>query len=820
MLFSLTFKELKNRFAFLFVLTGAIGLTGWITLDIFKNSIDQAIQSRSKIMLGADLIISSRKPISDQARQVVHQLGGSDIEESKITQTFSMITNSQGNGRLVLIKAVQKNYPLYGSLKENQVLQKKEAWVYPEIIEQLGFKLGDFISIGNTQFRISSIIEEDPSHSVSDNLAPRIYIPHQFLNETQLIKSKQSIAFYSYIYKLPHIKNLSTLRQDIFKQINDATVTVHTHTSHSETLARLMGYLNDFLSLCSLCALILTCVGIGFLFRSYFKKKILEMAILISLGLSRIQTFSIYLLQIVVLGLISFLVAMGFSAILLPILKTATADILPFEIQIQWHTFLSSLFAVLIPVSITLPILARIRKIKTSLLLHQRVDFKFDPLNVVFYVLGIVILWGLAVWQSHSFRIGSIFTLIFVSSAVILTGLGWLFLRIGSYIKFSSFSFSWRLALRDLNRHPFSSLSCFVSLSLGILLLNLVPQMERTLSTEIYSPTKTLPSIFLFDIQEDQKQWVSENFKIDKMIPMIRSRLIAVNGEAFSKGSGQAEWSRERTREMRFRNRSFNLSYQNQLSHSEKVVEGQMWSSSVSSNKSEISLEKRFAERLGLKMKDRLTFNIQGQEVEGTVQSIREVQWLSFQPNFFILFQPGVLENFSKTYLASLQPLSPIEKQQAQNILAQKFPNISAIDISRLTKKFLSLAQNIVLALKMMTILCLFASLAVLYSIISHQVHSRIRDIGLLKILGTRFVDIKKLFLYQFGLITLTAHFIGLIGSLTASYFTSTLLFETNWQVSMTPFISVTITWLLSCIIIYISSKTALNTPAQRLLHL
>ena len=815
MLFSISFKELKNRFAFFFVLTGAIGLTGWITLDIFKNSIDQAVKSRSKIMLGADLIISSRKPISDQARHIVRTLGGADIEESQTTQTFSMIANDQGKSRLVLIKAVQKNYPFYGSLKENQTLQNKSAWVYPEILEQLDFKLGDLISIGKTQFRISNIIEEDPSHSMTDHFAPRIYIPYQDLKDTQLIKN-ESLAYYSYLYKIPHIKDLSTLRQKIFKQIKDPAVTVHTHTSHSETLTRLMNVLNDFLSLCSLCALILTCIGLGFLFRSYFKKKILEMAVLISLGLSRTYTFSIYLLQIAVLGLISFLTALGFSALLLPLLKTTVTDLLPFEISIQWHTFLSSLFAVLAPIAVTLPVLAGIRKIKPALLLHQRTVFQWDPLSLVFYALGIVLLWGLAVWQSHSFYIGSLFTLIFVSSAVILTGLGYLLLRLSSYFKPSAFS--WRLAFRDLSRHPLSSLSCFVSLSLGVLLLNLIPQMEKIISSEIHSPSQARASIFLFDIQEEQKQWVLDHLKIDKMIPMIRSRLRTVNGEDFNIGSGESEWSREKTREMRFRNRSFNLSYQDQLSRSEKIIEGKM--QPLDSPLPAISLEKDFAKRLGLKMQDRLLFEIQGQEVEGIVQSIREVQWLSFQPNFFILFQPGVLEDFSKTYLASLNALSIEEKQQTQKMLAQKFPNISALDISRLTKKFLDLAQNIVWALKIMTFLCLLASLAVLYSIISYQVHSRIRDIGLLKILGTRFADIKKLFLYQFGLIALTAHLAGLAGSMVASYFVSVLIFETSWKISIIPFISIIITWILSCIIIYISSKKALKTPAQKLLQI
>ena len=818
MLISLTFKELKNRFAFLFVLTGAIGLTGWITLDIFKHSIDQAIKSRSKIMLGADLMISSRKPIPDQARNIVKQLGGPDLEESQITQTFSMVSNPQGKSRLVLIKAVQQNYPLYGSLKENQTLKEKSAWVYPEVLDQLDFKLGDQISIGEAEFRISGIIEEDPSPSTTDNLAPRIYIPHANLKDTQLIKSEQSLAFYSYIYKIPHIKNLSTLRQNIFKQINDPAITVNTHTSHSETLTRLMNYLNDFLSLCSLCALILTCIGIGFLFRSYFKKKTLEMAILISLGLSRTYTFSIYLFQMTVLGLISFLTAFVFSIILLPILKTAVQDLLPFEVSIQWHTFTASLLAVLVPIAVTLPILAGIRKIKPSLLLHQRTHFSFDSLNLFFYVLGIFILWGLAVLQSHSFRIGSLFTLIFVSSAVLLTGLGWLLLKLSSYIQSSSLV--WRMVLRDLSRRPLSSLSCFVSLGLGVLLLNLIPQIEKVVSSEIQSPSQTRPSIFLFDIQEEQKQWVLNHVKIDKMIPMIRSRLTAVNGENFNKGSGKAEWSREKTREMHFRNRSFNLSYQSQLSRSEKIIKGKIWPSHKAVvHDPVISLERRFAKRLGLKMGDRLTFDVQGQKVEGLVQSIREVQWLSFQPNFFILFQPGVLEDFSKTYLASLPPLSHAEKQQTQKILAQKFPNISALDISRITKKFLNLAQNILLALKIMTVLCLLASLAVLYSIISHQMHSRIRDVGLLKILGVSFTDIKKIFFYQFGLITLTAHLAGLAASLAASSFAGLLLFQSGWKFSVVPFTATSLSWVLSCAIIILSSNMALKTKTQKLLQ-
>ena len=338
-------------------------------------------------------------------------------------------------------------------------------------------------------------------------------------------------------------------------------------------------------------------------------------------------------------------------------------------------------------------------------------------------------------------------------------------------------------------------------------------------SSEIQPSSHTQPSIFLFDIQEEQKKWVSSHLKIDKIIPMIRSRLIAVNGENFNKGSGQTEWSREKTREMHFRNRSFNLSYQNQLSRSEKIIEGEMWTSHKTSRWPAISLERRFAKRLGLKMGDRLNFEIQDQQVEGLVQSIREVQWLSFQPNFFILFQPGVLEEFSKTYLASLLPLSPVEKQHTQNSLAQKFPNISALDISRITKKFLNLAQNILLALKIMTFLGLLASLAVLYSIISHQMHSRIKDIGLLKILGVSFADTKKIFLYQFGLMSLTAHFAGLAASLAASSFAGTLLFQAGWKFSILPFTAAGLSWVLSCAIIILSSHTALKTPVQKLLQ-
>ena len=834
----LVFKELKNhlRFVLLFVLNASLGLTGFITLDIFKNSIDQIVKSQSKTMMGADLLVSARRPLTLKEKEFVFKNIPKKSKESQIISTYSMISNAQTKrSHLTHIKSIQPNFPFYGEIKLKKdtslpfLHQEKVVWIYPELMTHLQLQIGDRVKIGRAIFQVAGVIEKDPSSSLTNNLAPSAYIADRYLRETQLIGTG-SLAYYSYFYKIDRISSfqLSQIQKNIFNQLNDPTIQVKTHENNSETLTRLMSYLNDFLSLASLCALFLTCIGLVFLFRAYFRSKINQIAILLCLGFKRIQVFFLYLLEVITLSIFSFITSLVLALIILPILKQITSSFLPFEIHWNTYTFsFTSLIVLIAPLWIALPILAQIRKIKISSLLRQQTPFQKDSLTWALYSLGLLILWGLSIWQSHSFKVGSIFIGSFLGLTLLLIVAGGSLLWLTRFLLRKPYLhpiLKW--SLRDLVRHPFSSLSCFVSLSLSILLLNVTPQIEQTINREIKPPEQSfLPSLFLFDIQEHQVQPLKKHLKennvtIGKMIPMIQSRLVSVNGKIFDKGTGKTQWSRERSREMQFRNRIFNLSYQEKLSSSEKIIDGKMWDQSTKSNElPAISLEQRFAKRIGLQIKDHLTFESQNRTIEGVVQNIRQVNWLSFQPNFFILFQPNALEYLPKTFLASLKQLAPKKKYQIQNSLTQAFPNISSIDISRLTTQIVHLTRQMGFALQAMTVLCLIAALAVLYSIVSHQMRTRVWDIGLFKTLGASFKDIQMLFLFQFGLIALVSSFLGLISSLLVSFLISVFIFDTYWKISLTPFVLMIVALLLTLLIINRGTRAFLLTPAQKLLN-
>src|SRR5690606_37392260 len=133
-------------------------------------------------------------------------------------------------------------------------------------------------------------------------------------------------------------------------------------------------------------------------------------------------------------------------------------------------------------------------------------------------------------------------------------------------------------------------------------LINLLPQLKNSLQKEFEVSTKT-PSLFMFDIQDEQIGPVTDFFKkqsieLQHSSPMIRSRLLKVNGENYERTvSDQTFKTREEEQEVRSRNRGINLSYRAELSESEKLVKGRFFEGPYDSSSSEpfeVSLEQRY----------------------------------------------------------------------------------------------------------------------------------------------------------------------------------------------------------------------------------
>jgi putative ABC transport system permease protein len=220
------------------------------------------------------------------------------------------------------------------------------------------------------------------------------------------------------------------------------------------------------------------------------------------------------------------------------------------------------------------------------------------------------------------------------------------------------------------------------------------------------------------------------------------------------------------------------LSYRKSLSKAEKIVEGKDFDE-VKSQYPKVSIERKFAERLNLSLGDILTFDIQDVEMKAEVINFRAVNWFSFQPNFFVLFEDGVLNDAPKTFLATIGHVEASSDLQYQ--LASKFPNISMIDLDRVVLKVLEISKDFEFVLTVMSYFCIIMGIFVFLSIYIHFMERRRFDMQIMKVLGFSFRRIFVLGLAEYAISLGYAVGLGLfIGSM-LSYLLVVYYFEWTW---------------------------------------
>ena len=817
--FRLAFKELVNhrRFSIFFILNLSLGLAGFIALDSFQVSLDRHLTRNSKSILGADLSLSARQPISPQQLEQLEQMLPSPWEASKKIHFVTMAANDS-NSRLIQMVAIEKGFPFYGSLVldnlgntnpkmvEEELVKKGKLWAYPELLITLGLKIGDTLKLGNVNFVVGDTVLEDPSSAFNTfGVAPRVYVGIAQANQTGLLTKKSRVNFEK-LYRLPEQQDIQELENKLERKSrmlssNTERIRIRTHQDASENLGRVLGYLNDYLGLIALIALFLASIGAAYLFRSFLQTRFREMAVLMSLGAHRRETFQVVLWQLVLMGTLASLLAMLFSLLLLPALPWLLEEFLPrgFETTVRIRSlWLALMIGSIGSIVFCLPVLQSIRNIQPLSLFSAHVEAgkssgSWKKWNVLSYLPLLLTYWLLAVWQSQSLLVGSLFIALLLVCILLLGMFGMGMLKLTGMFGNTKAPFV-RLALKNLSRNRLSAISCFMAIAMGTLLVNLIPQIQQGLLEEISKPQDfKLPSLFLFDIQPEQTEplkslLADQKTSLDLLSPLIRARLESVNGQPFQRemdDSNRQMLTREEERERRYRARGLNISYRPELFNSEKIIAGPPLNKNYDFDAglpAELSIEESYASRLGLEIGDLLQFDVQGIPIEGKIVNLRQVKWNSFQPNFFILFQAGVLEDAPASFLGSISGLDAGSRIRVQTRVIEEFPNVSVIDVTRLVGRVIEITDQMSLAIRMMAYLSILVGMVVVFSIARYEVQRRFREINLLKVLGADFSNIRGMILLEFGLLSSMAAFFGVLLSMVMSYTLSWQIFESLWH--------------------------------------
>lgn len=848
MLWKLALKEIRYHrfFSFLFVVNVAIGLLGLVTIENFKVSFEQVLGARAKKLLGADIALRGRFPLTQEKNDILTKL--LKDENSKFSETHLLTMFSMGKGskssRLIYLNTLSNPkkgtslYPYYGYIELNNKVKfplnskklpgKNEAWAYPEVLQQLGSKE---IKIGDKNFKITSIVTDDSQQTFEmGSVAPKLFINLEDAKDAGLIQKGSTLRYYTLI------KTDKKITPELVKQLNDAlddnSIVVETPKKVSQQVGRVLDYLSDFLGLVSLVALFLSSVGLFYLYRSFLGSKRKAIGLYNALGLKPCQIFGLYFRQVFLLGLGGTILGLCLSTLIIPTINYFISFVLPFNLSslVNVKALIIGLCVGVIGVLLlSYPlILATVRQRPASLFqeVAELGDRKGGGIfsHFIPYILFFTIM---SFYASQSFKVGGIFLLIFGLSAIFSFPLGLGLLKLGKKLG-SKADLKLRLSLLYLNRYWVSTVSIFLSLLLGCMLLNLVPMLERSIAKELkIGHESTLPSLFLFDIQDEQveslKKFFNEeqNLRLLSLSPFIRSRIIKIGDKEVKVDSSKA-LTREEQREQRFKNRGTNLSYRDNLTESEQIVDGKNFPGPFEEGSSQIpllSVEIRYAKRMGISLGDVIEFNILGVPIKGKVHNLRKVRWTSFLPNFFIQFQSGVLDNAPKTWLAAIPATGKKNLRKIQEGLFNKFPNVSAVDISRVVSKILSVMNQMGGALKAMSVLCLFAGIFVLYSIANHQMEGRKEDMVLLKVIGMDLSEIRKMAIQEFMFIGASASLIGSGFGMVVSFLISHLFFDGLWEFSfLWPVASLVVVSSLCFFASYFATQKVLRVKASSFL--
>lgn len=827
-MFQLALKEIRNhpRFSFFFIISVFFGLLGLTGIETFKGLVQENLQSRSKELLGADLEISSRFPLKDAQIAQVQEFFPSSTPLTSLS-LFSM-TSFNNISRLIQIRAQDHGYPFYGVLVlgsgtkypgDAPRLKDNEVWIYPEISNQLGVSIGDTMPIGNSTYIVKDIVEQDVQQSMQTGaIAPRVYMSMEGIKRGELIQFGSTVS-YKVGFKFANDQNLSNYKDKIeqLKLSYDPTVRVSTPASEEDQVGRTLAYLGDFLGLVSLVAMFLASVGIIYLYQAHLRYKSYDFSVLHAIGMAKRNIFKFSLIHLIILSVVGTLFSLLFGLMLIPPLKTLSSNFLPISLE---DTISLKPFIIVVFVGILSPLLLAFPLAKKAITTATKSSLSyFDKLSWLGWP---IFFSGLSFYVARSYIVSGAFL-----GAIIL------FLLIVLPLLRFTLKFLESLAPKNVMlRHTIlrssrswaSTSAIILSIFYCSLVFNLIPQLRVNLENEIsVDDTKKRPSLFLFDIQEDQvgkliKFSQDNQLPLKNISPMVRARLVRINEDDYEVDVDKG-LTREEAQNARFRNRGMNLSYAKELNASEKLLEGEPFSGAYSdpdfSAPAEISIEKRFASRIGIKLGDLLEFDVLGMPIKGIVKNVRSVRWTSFMPNFFITFQDGFLNDAPKTFLATFAHLDGKDKDQIQTDLYKSFPNVSAVDVGRVVERIVVVLGTMSKALLLMSMLTIVVGLLVIGFIINHQLLVRQKDIALEKMLGISKRDLLfKVRLEFLGIITSAASF-GVLCSLAMSYSLSYFLFDGLWAFDIyLPLLSLLGITTVGIVIVELIARRSVNTEA------
>ncbi len=808
-IFNLAYREMRaswHRLLFFFICI-AIGVGSIVALRSLVQNLKTALVGDARSLMTADVQVSANNPWNEETKAALERAYTSPLIEAHIDvlETATMARSGEdwlGTPKMVELKAVQQGFPFYGEmiLADGQkfsyeLLKDRGALVKQNLLTALGLKIGETLKIGELEFTIRGVIEQEPGNTMNAfSIGPRVIIAYEDAVAAGLTtfgsRARHRVLFKTKEGQMDRL--VTQLRNEIKSQPG---VVVRSFRFSQDRLTESLNQVEDYLSLIGLVILVLGGIGIFSVTRVFVQQKMKTIAILKTLGGQNSRVLGAYLVQVMALGVVGSLFGLFLAQLLAWILPKYFVGILPpnVEIRLTWQAALQGLsIGLLVSLLFSLLPLLQIRQIKPILVLRSSEvprGRKFDLLKIVVSIFVVLGLLGISSWQAGSLKIGGIFLIALAVMTLVLnlTATG-LMKFVRGFRRIPSFTV--RQGINSLYRPGNQTRIILMAVGLGVFFVVGVRSLQLNLREELGVDLENFKAdMYLIDIQRDQRPVVEEaiaKFTGEKpeIIPTIRARIAAINGSEVNLDSSR---SNENRRENRGPNagmlgREYVLTYRAKLDDNETIIAGKFWTPE-SSPEPEVSIEELMNEELGLKVGDVMTFDVLGRKIAARVTSIRRVDWRNARTGFLVVFRPGALDDAPAMYITAIKgPAETAARAQLQRELVDKAPNISVVDVRDIIEIARGIVQKVSLAVSFVGGFVFLSGLLILIGSIAMTKFHRLYESAILKTLGAKKKLIIWTLLVEYGVLGLLAGLIGSAAAIGLTWAIAEQALKINWR--------------------------------------
>ena len=814
-------RDLRSGELRLLMVAVTLAVAALTAVGFFSDRLQAGLQRDARQLLGGDAVVVSDNP---PAAPWVEQADRLKLRHV-LTLTFPTMgraDDAQGGAtRLVALKAVGDGYPLRGQLRlardaadrEGQptagIPERGTVWVDAALLEALALKSGDALLLGDARFRIAELIALEPDRGTGFmTFAPRVMLNAADLSATGLVQPASRIT-----YRLavagdePAVRQYLTWAEAEVKKPEVHGVRLESLGSGRPEMTRTLDRAEKFLSLVALLAALLSAVAVALAARGFAARHLDDCAMLRVLGLPQRAIAGAYTVEFVLVGLaasaagvlIGYAVHHVFVALLAGLVDAALPP------PSVWPVLFGIGIGLTLLVAFGLPPVLQLAQVPPLRVLRRDVG-ALKPASLAVLGLGVAGFAALLLAVSSDLTLGLIAVGGFAGAAAVFALLSWVAVKGLRRAVNEQTAPRWLvLATRQMSARPAYAVVQISSLAVGLLALVLLVLLRTDLISSWRAATPAdAPNRFVINVMPDQGEAFRATLKdagVTKMdwYPMFRGRLVAINGKPVN----PTDFSDDRAQ--RLVDREFNLSHAAERPPHNEISAGRWQPNEAGA----VSVEQGLAETLGLKLGDRMTFDIAGTPAEGKITSLRTVDWASMHANFFVMFPLAEMPDMPITYIAAYRAPEiwpqrasasreslPPEGARAtlgrpgggaagfDNALVRQFPNITNVDMSATLAQVQRVLDQVIRAVEFLFGFTLMAGLIVLFAAVSATREERAREFAIMRAVGasSRLLgDVQRAELVGVGLL---AGFLASAVAVGVGWAMARYAFEFNWTAS------------------------------------